>query len=240
MARTKRLTVSKHFPVERKTKKYTISPRSGPHGKERCIPLGLILRDVLHVAETGDEVRRILGKREILVDGKIRQDRAYPVGVMDVISIPKLGKNYRMIPKEGKLTVFEITTERAKFKLCRIEGKSNIRGSIVQLNLHDGRNIRIPLKNPKKPSEDVYHVGDTLKVSLPEQKIDGHYPFEKGSVAVVTEGNHAGLVGKIKDIITTRDMQRTRVMLSDEKQETLTVKDYVFVIGKDKPEILLS
>lgn len=241
MARTKRLVASKHFPIEKKTKKYTISPRAGPHGKDNCIPLGIILRDILHVAETGNDIKHILGKRDVLVDGKVRQDKSYPVGVMDVVSIPKTGNNYRVLPKNGKLTPMEITPERAKFKLCRIIGKTNIRGGILQLNLHDGRNVRITLKNPKKPSEDEYRAGDTLKVSLPEQKVLEHYKFEKGNAALVTEGVHAGLVGKIKEETTTRDIQRTKAVLSSaDGQDTTTVKDYVFIIGKEKPEILLS
>ncbi len=240
MTRTKRYVISKHIPVERKTKKYVISPRAGPHGKEQCIPLGVVVRDILKLADTGRDTKRILGKREVFVDGRARQDNAYPVGVMDVVSLPKTKKNYRMLPKKGKLTLLETTSERSKFKLSKIIGKTTLSGGTVQLNLHDGRNIRVPVKDSKKPVEDVYATGDTLKVSVPDQKIIGHYPFKQGAVAMIIDGSHAGLVGNVKEVVSTRDMQRAHAVLSTDGKETTTVKDYVFVIGKEKAEILVE
>lgn len=240
MARTKRYSISKHIPVEIKTEKYVISPRAGPHGSEQCIPLGIVVRDILKLADTGRDTKRILGKREVLVDGRARQDNAYPVGVMDVVSLPKTKKSYRMLPKKGKLTLLEITSERSKFKLSKITEKTTLKGGVVQLNLHDGRNLRIPVKDSKKPVEDVYNTGDTLKISVPDQKVLGHYPFKQGAVAIVVDGSHAGLVGTVKEVISTRGMQRAHAVLLTDGKETTTVKDYVFVIGMEKAEILVE
>uniref|UniRef100_A0A804MGY2 40S ribosomal protein S4 n=1 Tax=Zea mays TaxID=4577 RepID=A0A804MGY2_MAIZE len=37
-------------------------------------------------------------QRHVLVDGKVRTDKTYPAGFMDVISTPKTNKNYRLLP----------------------------------------------------------------------------------------------------------------------------------------------
>jgi ribosomal protein S4E len=43
-------------------------------------------------ALTGKEVVSILMNRLVKIDGKVRTDKTYPVGFMDVIDIPKTGE----------------------------------------------------------------------------------------------------------------------------------------------------
>ncbi|MFB6076431.1 MAG: 30S ribosomal protein S4e, partial [Candidatus Aenigmatarchaeota archaeon] len=47
----KTISAPKTFPVKKKGRKYVTNPSSGPHSKEECIPLGVILRDVLSYAD---------------------------------------------------------------------------------------------------------------------------------------------------------------------------------------------
>jgi len=56
-----------------------------------CLPLILLLRNRLKYALTGKEVTSILMQRLVEVDGKVRTDKTYPVGFMDVVDIPKTG-----------------------------------------------------------------------------------------------------------------------------------------------------
>lgn len=239
MTHLKRLQASKNFPIERKKFKFTVAPRAGPHAKEESIPLQIIIRDVLKYAETIKQAKKIIKKKEVKIDGKVRTDQKYPVGLMDVIEIPKIGEYYRIIPKTGKLIISKITKEKAKYKLCQIKNKTNIKKGNIQLNLHDGRNIIIPVKDPKKPKEDAYSVGDTLIISLPEQKILEHIKLEKGNLGMVVKGKHAGEVGELKDIRIMIGREPNKVILKTKDRAVKTIKDYVFIIGKDKPKIIL-
>ena len=72
-----------------------VRPRPGPHKLNECIPLQILVRDVLKLVDTGSDAKRMIKMGEILVDGKPRKDHKYPAGLMDVVSIPKIKKNYR-------------------------------------------------------------------------------------------------------------------------------------------------
>lgn len=67
-------------------------PSPGPHKTRECLPLILLLRNRLKYALTGKEVTSILMQRLVEVDGKVRTDKTYPVGFMDVVDIPKTGE----------------------------------------------------------------------------------------------------------------------------------------------------
>ncbi|MGB1660494.1 MAG: 30S ribosomal protein S4e, partial [Candidatus Poseidoniaceae archaeon] len=66
----------------------------------------------------------------------------------------------------GRLQYRRISAKEAAWKVCRIEGKTTIKGGRTQLNLHDGRNLLVD-----DPSKDAYATGDSLKMNLPDQKI---------------------------------------------------------------------
>ncbi|KAL6337110.1 hypothetical protein AAG906_036424 [Vitis piasezkii] len=72
-------------------------PSSGPHKSKECLPLILILRNRLKYALTYREVIVILMQRHVLVDGKVRTNKTYPFGFMDVVSIPKTNENFRLL-----------------------------------------------------------------------------------------------------------------------------------------------
>lgn len=239
MARLKRYGAPVHYPIPKKEKVWTVMPRAGPHSKGECIPLQIIIRDILKHAATAKEVKKILSSREVKVDGKVRTDTRYPCGLMDVVEIEKTKERYRILPKGRRLTLMPINEAETKFKLCQIKNKSTIRKGAIQLNLHDGRNIIVSVKNPKKPSEDVYKVGDTIVLALPEQKILGHIGMEKGSLALVVAGRSCGAVGKIKSIILVKGREPNKVVLDADGKDIRTLKDYIFVIGKEKSKIAL-
>lgn len=239
MGYLKRLAAIKHFPIERKVKKFTVSPRAGPHPKYRCIPLQIIIREILKYVKYGREAKKIIKAGEVKIDGVVRKDHKYPVGLMDVIEIQKTNEYFRVVPKKGKLIVIKIKKENAKQKLCQIKNKTTIKNGNLQLNLHDGRNIITTIKNPKKPSEDIYKVGDTLVISLPDQKIKNHISMKEGNLAIITDGKHAGSVGKITKIMILKKIKDNRIRIKGKEKEIKTIKEYAFVIGKNKPEILL-
>jgi small subunit ribosomal protein S4e len=60
----KRIASPKWWPIERKTKKFVITSR-GPYLRDLSLPLLVLIRDVLKLAETGKEASSVIKKGEI-------------------------------------------------------------------------------------------------------------------------------------------------------------------------------
>ena len=226
----KRLLAPEFWRLPKKLAKFVVSPRPGPHKKFECIPLLVIVRDILKLAETGKEAKKIIKRGEILIDGRPRRDHAYPAGLMDVIAIPKIKKYFRILVGKKGLVLQEIPKKESKVKICRIDNKTYVKGGKLQLNLHDGRNILV--------EKDEYKTGDSLLIELPSQKILKHVKFEKGALALLVKGENAGKIAKIKRIVKRRALRESSKIVCELEGKALEIrKDYVIVVGKEKPLI---
>lgn len=228
----KRLASPRAWKIAKKGDTWVPKPAPGKHGIEHSIPLGVVMRDYLGIVDTMGEAKRVLGNREVLVDGRVATSHKTPLGLMDVLTIPKMEKNYRVvIDHHGRIALAEIPANQAAWKLCRIEDKSVVRGAKLQLNLHDGRNVLV--------KESTYKTGDVVKISLPEQKIVGHYAFGGGMTALLTGGSHVGEFAKVKAEEEIRSPTPNLVSVQSGSDEFSTIKPYVFLVGKEKSEIQL-
>ncbi|PWS21138.1 30S ribosomal protein S4e, partial [Enterococcus faecium] len=78
-----------------------------------------------------------------MVDGKVRTDKTYPAGFMDVVSIAKTVENFRLLyDTKGRFRLHSIKDEDAKFKLCKVRSVQFGQKGIPFLNTNDGRTIR--------------------------------------------------------------------------------------------------
>lgn len=238
----KRMPAPGFWPIGAKEFQWAVKPRPGPHPKESCIPLSIILRDYLHSARTAREAKLLLSQGKVKVDGRVRRDEKYPVGLMDVVEIPDAKAAFRVIPAKGKaLALVETNKEEAGFKLCRIEDKRTVAHGHLQVNLHDGRNILVKVQNPGNPTEDTYSAGASLQIEIPSQKIMKQMKMTEGAYAVVTGGTNTGRHGKISSIDVGTATRPTIVEIKDDKGEAFrTVGDYVFVVGEGTSTIKLS
>ena len=193
------------------------------------------------MAKKRSEVRAILSQGNVLVDGNVEREELFPTGLMDVISIPTADKQYRVLPSEKGLALHSINKDEAEFKLCRIEDKTILKGGNVQLNLHDSRNIRIKVKDANKPEEDVFSTLDTVRISLPQQEIMGHFKLVEGASALIISGKNIGKHGKI--VAVERKVQKRKkalVTIEDARGNRFqTTVEYVFVVGDARPHISL-
>ena len=97
-------------------------PSPGPHKQRECLPLCLILRNRLKYALTYKEVTTILQQRLVKVDGKVRRDKCYPTGIMDVVSIDKTDEHFRIIyDQKGRFVVHSITSLEAQVRTRHTE-----------------------------------------------------------------------------------------------------------------------
>lgn len=225
MGYLKRSLMPESWPLSRKTETFVVRPLPGPHAIQNCIPLQVFLRDILGVAATAKEAKAILNQGKVLVDRKPRKEPAYPVGFMDVIEIPDIRKHYRVNLTKKGLVVEEIAAADAAQKLCRIVRKTTVRKGRTQLTLHDGRNILVD-------DPAAYHVGDSVAISLPDQKILKHYRLEKGARAAVLAGRNKGASGTVKEIHRRATMiEKSTVTVTVDKKDIQTLAAYVMARG---------
>lgn len=225
----KRLSAPKTYKIPRKIKKWIVKPSPGPHDKT-AIPLLVVVRDHLGLADTGREARRIIASGNILVDGIVRKDYKFPVGLFDVISIPRMDLNYRIVFDErGRYVPIEV--EDYDKKLYRINNKTMVKGGRIQLNLFDGTNIL---------ATNEFKTKDSILMKIPEKEIIQHLKFEEGALVMVTGGTHAGELGRLKSYKIVRSSSPNLVTIEIEGKEYTTIEDYVFVVGskEDKKPVI--
>jgi len=227
----KRIAAPRVVQLHRKERKWTIKPSPGPHPLQQSIALGLIVRDYLTLCDGYREGKHVISNGDILVDGSKRTNHKYPCGLMDVISIPKLKKEYRIVfNQKGKLTVIPISNTDAQWKLRRIENKTHVKGNKIQLNFHDGTNILV--------KKDEYNTGDVLQISFKDNKINDVFKYEKGTVSLVIGGSHIGEMANIQEIDVVASSKPNVVKMKG-STEFFTLTHYIFPIGKTKPVIAL-
>ena len=223
----KRLPAPRSWAIPRKTEFWVSKPSPGPHPLDRCMPLGLILRDMLHVCDTAREARHILNARHVLVDGRAVTDPKFPVGLMDILALGDTQAQYRMlVDTRGRMHLLAIEPGEAAWKLCRVESKTTVRGGKTQVHLHDGRNVLL--------DKDAHRTGTTLKVSVPDQKILGHFELGAGATALITGGKH---VGEIAHVLAVQKTRNPRANVVTFKEGFSTDVDKVFVVGKETSEV---
>ncbi len=222
-----RLAAPKTWHIDRKSTTFITKPVPGPHGLQSGMPINVILKEILKYASTTREVKKILNTNEVKVDGKARKDFRFPVGLFDTLEFPSISEQFRIVlNKSGRLEVIKIKKEEASVKPCKIVGKTMVKGKI-QLNLYDGKNILASAGN--------YKVGDSVLLSLPDQKISKHLKLDKKSSIFLVGGKHTGETGNVEDI------KENKIIYKDSSGNLVeTLKKYAFVVGDSKPLITLG
>jgi small subunit ribosomal protein S4e len=225
----KKLVAPRTWPLERKDFVWTSKQKPGKHRQELSLPLIVLVRNVLKKVDSKSKAIKMIKNGEIMIDGKIIKDRKFSVGFMDVVAIPKTTEFFRVVfDEKGYIRPCQIKEEDANFKLCKIEGKKDIKGGKTQLNLHDGRCLL---------EKEKYANGDVLKISLPDQKILEHFPFEAGGTVCVIKGKHIGKTGRIKEKLPGTITRPSLVKIETSSGEIAIPSECIFIIGKEKPVI---
>ncbi|OYT56447.1 MAG: 30S ribosomal protein S4e [Candidatus Aenigmarchaeota archaeon ex4484_14] len=230
MAITKRYNAPKFWRIKTKEKKFIVSLRVGPHNKKSAIPLLVIIRDILEYAHTAKEAKEIVKKGLIKINGVVRKDYKFPVGLMDIL---EMGTEYYMVlPHRKGLSIQPIKKTDAERRLVKIVRKKIVKKGRIQLGFHTGETMLVD-DNSLKP-------GDVIILTTKDKKISDVLKFEVGNTAMVTTGRNIGVVGKIKEIIIERSSRPNRVVLDIEGRDVDVPMDYVFVVGKEKPVISIA
>ncbi len=219
------------WPVDRKRTKWIAKPMAGPHSLRYSMAQVIYLRDLLKLAEDSNSVKYILNQGLVLVNGKKRRELNFPVGLFDVIVIPKMGKFYRVvINKKCRLTLVEIPEEDANLIPLKVAKKTAVRGKKIQLNFSNGWCMFTD-------NSDI-RPGDTVIFDYSKKKIISHVEMKPGNSVYVIGGNYAGNVAVLKGIRELGVLRRTKLATVEIGKETHeTALKYLFATGETKPEI---
>jgi small subunit ribosomal protein S4e len=222
----KRLNAPKTWKVQRRGIKFITRTNPGGMPKELTMSISNVLKYELKIAGNAKEVNYLIKDQELLVNGIKVTDYRYPINFTDVFSLPQLNQYYRMIiDTDGTLKMISISKEESQLKIAKIIGKRMVKGK-MQLNLFDGRNVFFEKQH--------YKTHDSLIITLPEQLVKEHLSFEKGALVLLYKGKHVGKIGTLEDV------KGNSVIVKTANDSYETKKEYVLVLGKDKPMVKIT
>jgi len=229
----KRLNAPRHWMLDKLGGVFAPKPAAGPHKTRECLPLFLILRNRLKYALNGAEANAIIMQRLIKVDGKVKMEKNYPAGFMDVIDIDKTDEHFRLIydPK-GRFVLHRITKEESAYKLCKVKQIKLGDKKIPLVVTHDGRTIRYP--------DPLIKNMDTVVLDIETNKIKDFIKFDIGNVCTVTGGRNTGRVGVLIHREKHKGVHDICHLRDSAGNEFATRLSNVFVLGRgNKPMISL-
>ena len=228
----KRIHAPKSWMLSKVGGIWATKPSQGPHKLRECIPLNYLLRNKLRVALNGTEAKLIIKSKEgnISINGKVRTDPKFPVGIMDIVTINKTGTNYRVnFDVKGRWRLVKISKEEAKYKLCKVTRRSMGPKKIPFITTADGRTIRYPNPHIKEH--------DSIKINIETGEIIDFYKYKIGAPVLIVGGNNIGRVGIIQKIEKHPGSYEIVYIKDTKGTEFSTRLTNIFITGDQKSEI---
>ncbi len=222
----KSLNAPRAVHIKRKENKWTIRTSAGAYKKEDSVALGIVLRDFIGVAVNLREAKEILKKGEIKVNGKIKTEHKFGVGLFDIISIENQEKEYRVVYDKKRRVILKELKNKSNEKISKIMFK-RITKKGIQITTNEGM-VFIGAKG---------NVGDSLKIKVPEGKIEELIELKEGALIYITKGSHCSEKGRIKEIVKGTAKREKLVKIEQEKREFETLERNVIVIGEKEEAI---
>jgi len=195
MRHMKRNEVPKNWPIKRKGTKFVVRPN---FSNESGMPILVVLRDVLNLAKTRNEVKKALSAKSILINGKVAKNEKNTVMLLDTITIVPSKNSYRLkLAENGKFKVEEIKENDSDKKVSKVINKKILKGKKVQLNFIDGNNLISDLK---------CNVNDSVLIDLKNKKALKCLELKDKAKVIVIAGKHAGETGIIEKVKPERKM----------------------------------
>lgn len=217
MGHLKRQSVSKNWPIIRKGNTFVVKPIS-----KKGIPLLIVLRELLKIAQTREEVKTAIQKKYLLVNNREVKDEKIGMTLFDTLSILPSKIYYRLeFSEKGKFELKEIKENEANKKIAKIINKRTLTGGKIQLNLNDGGNF---LADPKFSCE----TNDSAVINFKDKKIEKCLPLKEKSKVIVLAGKHSGKIGQIEKIISEQ--------IQDSREKKMTIIN----CNKNKINVLIK
>ncbi len=215
MSHLKRQSAPRNWPIERKGSVYVVGTRFNIN---KGIPVLIILRDILRIAQDRREVKRIIHLRQILVNKKPIKDEKNVILFFDVLNIIPLKKHYRLeLSEKGKFYLNEIKESESDKKTAKIIGKKIMKGKKTQLNLSDGRNFLSDIQS---------NINDSVIINLKTKKIEKCLPLKEKAEVIVFAGKHSGKKG---EIIELNYEEKTAKIKADDREINILINQLMVV-----------
>ena len=228
----KRQMAPQFWGISRKTKRFVITVKPGPHKKEHSVPTAVFLRDMLTIVSTLREAKASIYSGRVKIDGVVRKSLHHAIGLMDVVELADVSETYRLVPTEDKLLKpIKINESEKSKKLVRVSTKTTISKGRLQIGFHDGRSLI---------SDTKVNVGDVCLIQIPEVKILEVIKLEAGCQGLVTRGSNAGQIGKIETVEEGTFILPKRVIVTLGDRKIEIPADIIMPVGKKEPIIQLK
>jgi len=215
MSHWKIQSAPKNWPIERKGNTYVVKPR---FSAREGVPVLVILRDMLKIAQDRSEVKRIIHLRQILVNERLVTDERNNLLFFDTINIIPSKEQYRLeLSENGKFCLNKIKESEANKKIAKIINKKMLKGKKTQLNLSDGRNFLSDIK---------CDINDSVEINLKEGKIEKCLPLKEKEKVVIFAGKHVGKKGKITSLNLEEKTAKVKI---DEKEINILINQLMVV-----------
>lgn len=189
MSHMKRHKVPKNWPIPRKGTTFIVKPAGN---LKSGVPILIMLRDMLKVAQNRKEVKKAIHLKQILLNGKVVKDDKNPATLFDVLTLVPSKENFRLeISENGKFKLEKVSEKESNKKISKVINKKKLKGNKTQINLSDGRNF---LSNEK------CNTHDSVLINFKDNKIEKCLEMKEKSNAFVFAGKHAGKKGIIQKI----------------------------------------
>lgn len=227
----KRNNAPRTWDIDRKKNVFVTRPSPSGHKFRNSLPLVVLFRDMLKKVKSIKELEYILNNKEVYINSKKVTSPRQAVGLMDVIRIPEIKENYRVLLNSlGVLDYVQIDENEANIIPLMVRNKTKLKSGRTQINFTNGSNMLV--------DEDVYKTKDVLMYDFMQQKINDHLRFQKGVVVYFTRGRYIGTTATVEEI------RENSVVYKKDDNTFETDKsvgiDYTFLVGKESPAIKLA
>ena len=177
-----RAKASRKLPLPRKGTKYLA--RASSH-LNSGVPVVIAIRDMLKLAKTSKEVKKMINERMIKINGKEVKDLKESIKLFNLLTI---GKTYKLTLSNFKKFDFEKVENKSR--IAKVINKKILGKKKIQLNLHDGTNIL---------TDKLVKINDSVELDL-KNKLIKIIKMEKGNELFIFSGKNAGKTGKFLEI----------------------------------------
>ena len=211
----KRQKVPKNWPIKRKGTAYVVRPNANI---SNGIPILIVLRDMLKLAQNRKEVKRAIHVKNLLLNGSPVRDEKNSISLFDTLTIVPSNESYKLsLSEKGKFQIEKINAGEETHKIAKVINKKMLKGKKIQLNLSDGRNFLSDVK---------CNVNGSVLIDLKKKKIEKCLPLKENGEVLVFAGKHAGKKANIDKINQVKKM--AELTFNDEKINVL-IKQLIII-----------
>ena len=208
-----RQSATKKLPIPRKGTKYVA--RASSHLQD-SIPVVIAIRDILKLAKTNSEVKKMIVMGSLKINGRKVKDTRESIKLFNILEAGNSSYSLSILPT-GKFTLKE--SKEKNSRVVKVQGKKILKNSIEQLNFLDGSNIIYPSKKIK--------IHDSLVLDF-SNKLIKHISLNEAKKVFIIKGKYKGKEAEMKKIQDKKLILKT----NDKEEIELPIQNIIAIWNK--------